>query len=43
MAYIPDMEEIMNLIIKWASDSGNYFELYTPLREKNEQLGYHTQ
>lgn len=41
MAYIQDMEEIMNLIIKWAFDSRNYFELYSLLRDKNEELGYH--
>ncbi|MBO6495626.1 MAG: hypothetical protein JJ978_08675 [Roseivirga sp.] len=41
MAYIQDMEEIMNLITKWAFDSRNYFELYSLLRDKNEELGYH--
>ena len=42
MAYIQDMEEIMNLITKWAFESRNYFELYSLLREKNKKLGYHT-
>ncbi|UXP30603.1 hypothetical protein N6H18_09575 [Reichenbachiella agarivorans] len=41
MAYIQDMEEIMNLITKWAFESRNYFELYSLLRDKNEELGYH--
>ncbi len=41
MAYIQDMEEIMNLITKWAFESRNYFELYSLLRDKNEKLGYH--
>jgi hypothetical protein len=42
MAYIQDMEDVMNLITKWAFESRNYFELYSLLREKNEQLGYHS-
>lgn len=42
MAYIQDMEEIMNLITKWAFESRNYFELYSLLRDKNKKLGYHT-
>ncbi|MCR6637991.1 MAG: hypothetical protein NVV82_03095 [Sporocytophaga sp.] len=41
MAYIQDMEEIMNLITKWAFESRNYFELYSLIRDKNEKLGYH--
>lgn len=41
MAYIQDMEEIMNIITKWASESRNYFELYSVLFAKNEELGYH--
>jgi hypothetical protein len=43
MAYIQDMEEIMNLITKWAFESRNYFELYSLLRDKNENLGYHNE
>jgi hypothetical protein len=41
MGYIEDMEEVMNLITKWAFESRNYFELYSLLRDKNIQLGYH--
>ncbi|MFC5623275.1 hypothetical protein [Algoriphagus winogradskyi] len=41
MGYIQDMEEIMNLITKWAFESRNYFELYSLLRDKNKELGYH--
>lgn len=41
MAYIQDMEEVMSLITKWAFESRNYFELYSLLRDKNEELGYH--
>lgn len=41
MAYIQDMEDIMNLITKWAFESRNYFELYSLIRDKNEEFGYH--
>jgi len=41
MGYIHDMEEVMNLITKWAFESRNYFELYSLLRDKNKELGYH--
>ncbi|HEY0669362.1 MAG TPA: hypothetical protein VGD22_14345 [Sphingobacteriaceae bacterium] len=41
MAYIQDMEDIMNLITKWAFESRNYFELYSLIKDKNEELGYH--
>ena len=41
MAYIQDMEDIMNLITKWAFESQNYFELYSLIKDKNEKLGYH--
>jgi len=41
MAYIPDMEEIMNMITKWAFENGNTFDLYKLLRDKNLELGYH--
>ena len=41
MAYIQDMEFIMNLIIEWARESGNYFDLYSRIRDKNKELGYH--
>jgi len=41
MGYIHDKEEVMNLITKWAFESRNYFELYSLLRDKNKELGYH--
>jgi len=41
MAYIQDMEDLMNLITKWAFESGNQFDLYTLIRNKNVELGYH--
>lgn len=41
MAYIQDMEEMMNLITRWAFESRNYFELYSLILEKNTELGYH--
>jgi len=41
MAYIQDMEDIMNLITRWAFESRNYFELYSLIRDKNQELGYH--
>ncbi|MGB3184140.1 MAG: hypothetical protein WBB45_22290 [Cyclobacteriaceae bacterium] len=41
MAYLQDMEDIMNLISKWAFDSRDLFELYSLLRAKNEESGYH--
>ena len=41
MGYIQDMEEIMNLIVGWAANGRNYYELYQIIRGKNEELGYH--
>jgi hypothetical protein len=41
MGYIQDMEDMMNLITKWAFESRNYFELYSLIKDKNEALGYH--
>jgi hypothetical protein len=43
MGYIQDMEEIMNVITKWAFESRNYFELYSILKDKNTELGYHSE
>lgn len=41
MAYIKDMEEIMNLITIWAFENGNLFDLYKLIYDKNKELGYH--
>jgi hypothetical protein len=41
MAYIQDMEDLMNLLVKWAFENGNLFDLYNLIREKNVDLGYH--
>ena len=41
MGYVQDMEDIMNLIAKWAFESRNYYELYSLIRDKNKERGYH--
>ena len=40
MAYIPDINEIVNIITEWITSKGSLFELYTKLRDLNISKGY---
>lgn len=40
MTYQPYMEEILDIISKWSSTSGNPFDLYMELYNLNEKHGY---
>jgi hypothetical protein len=40
MAYIPDINELINIIIDWISNRGTMFDLYTKIRDINSSKGY---
>ena len=42
-APLSEMEDVMNLIANWATNNGNYMDLYNLFYEKNKTLGYHSQ
>lgn len=42
MAYIPDMNKLINVITNWISNKGTIFDLYTQLRNLNISKGYGT-
>lgn len=40
MAYIPNIHELINMILEWISENGTMIDLYTKIRDKNIELGY---
>lgn len=40
MAYIEDMNELINIITGWISNKGTMYDLYTQLRDLNVSKGY---
>lgn len=40
MAYITDIEEVLNIITQWVASRGTMIELYTTLRDLNIAKGY---
>ena len=42
MAYIPDIDELINVVTNWITNKGTVFELYTNLRDLNISKGYGT-
>jgi hypothetical protein len=40
MAYIADIEELLNIIMKWAAAKGTIVELYFSIKELNDSRGY---
>ncbi|NDV64473.1 hypothetical protein [Bacteroides sp. 224] len=40
MAYIPDINELINIIMDWISNKGTMFDLYTKIRDLNISKGY---
>jgi hypothetical protein len=40
MAYIPDINELINIITDWISNKGTMFDLYTKIRDLNISKGY---
>jgi hypothetical protein len=40
MAYIPDINELVNIITTWISNRGTMFDLYTQIRDLNISKGY---
>lgn len=40
MAYISDINELINIITTWISNRGTMFDLYTQLRNLNRSKGY---
>lgn len=40
MAYIPNIHELINMILEWISEKGTMVDLYNKLRDKNVELGY---
>jgi hypothetical protein len=42
MAYIPDINELINIITDWISNRGTMFDIYTKIRDLNISKGYGT-
>ena len=42
IAYIPDINELINIITDWISNRGTMFDIYTKIRDLNISKGYGT-
>lgn len=40
MAYIKDINDLINIITKWISNKGTMYDLYSQLRDLNRSKGY---
>lgn len=40
MAYINDINDLINIITKWISNKGTMYDLYSQLRDLNKSKGY---
>lgn len=40
MAYIDDINDLINIITKWISNKGTMYDLYSQLRDLNKSKGY---
>lgn len=40
MAYIKDINDLINIITKWISNKGTMYDLYSQLRDLNKSKGY---
>lgn len=40
MAYVPDIQDMVNIITQWISNQGTVYELYIQLKELNVSKGY---
>ena len=40
MAYIPDINDLINIITEWISNRGSMFDLYIKIRDLNVSKGY---
>lgn len=40
MAYIPNLHELINIVIEWIGANGTMIDIYTKIRDRNVELGY---
>lgn len=40
MGYIPDMNELVNIVTDWISSKGGMYDLYVKIRDLNISKGY---